>query len=51
MEHLAIDLGGRESHICVGGSDGQIVDERRCPTATLGEYIAARPKSRVVVET
>lgn len=51
MEHLAIDLGGRESQICVRGSDGQIVEERRCPTVTLGGYLAARPKSRVVVET
>ncbi len=33
MEHLAIDLGGKESQICVRGSDGQIVEERRCRTA------------------
>src|SRR5437016_5857657 len=51
MEHLAIDLGGRESQVCVRASDGQMVEERRCPTATLGRYLAARPKSRVVVET
>jgi transposase len=51
MEHLAIDLGGRESQICVRNSDGQIVDERRWPTAALGRYLATRPKSRVVVET
>jgi hypothetical protein len=25
MEHLAIDLGGKESQICVRSSDGQIV--------------------------
>ena len=51
MEHLAIDLGGKESQICVRGSDGHIVEERRCATATLGSYLASRPKSRVVVET
>ena len=51
MEHLAIDLGGRESQICVRNSEGQIIDERRWPTATLGRYFATRPKSRVVVET
>jgi transposase len=51
MEHLAIDLGGKESQICVRGSDGQIVEERRCSTAMLGGYLASRPKSRVVVET
>ena len=33
MEHLAIDLGGKESQICVRSSDGQIVEERRCRTA------------------
>lgn len=51
MEHLAIDLGGRESQICVRGSDGQVVEERRCSTAMLSGYLASRPKSRVVVET
>ena len=51
MEHLAIDLGGKESQICVRSSDGQIVEERRCRTATLPAYLATRPRSRVVVET
>ena len=51
MEHLAIDLGGKESQICVRRSDGQIVEERRCRTATLAAYLATRPRSRVVVET
>lgn len=51
MEHLAIDLGGRESQICVRGSDGEIVEERRCRTAALPGYLARRPRSRVVVET
>jgi transposase len=51
MEHLAIDLGGRESQICVRSSDGQIVEERRCRTAALPAYLATRPRSRVIVET
>jgi transposase len=51
MEHLAIDLGGKESQICVRGSDGHIVEERRYSTATVSRYLASRPKSRVVVET
>ena len=51
MEHLAIDLGGRESQICVRSSGGQIVEERRCRTAALAEYLARRPKCRVVMET
>jgi transposase len=51
MEHLAIDLGGRESQICVRASDGVILEERRCRTAALAAYLQTRPPSRVVVET
>ncbi len=51
MEHCAIDLGGKESQICVRGSDAQIVEERRCRTAELPGYLSSRPKSRVVSET
>ena len=51
MEHLAIDLGGRASQMCVRRSDGQMVEERRCRTAALLAYLASRPQSRVVVET
>lgn len=51
MEHIAIDLGGKESQICVRGADGTILDERRCPTPDLGSYLAQRPPSRVIVET
>jgi hypothetical protein len=51
MEHLAIDLGGGESQICVRNSDCQIVEERRCRTVALGAYLAGRPRSRVVMES
>src|SRR4051794_17023649 len=51
MEHVAIDLGGRESQICVRSSDGRIVDERRGRADALPAFLAARPQSRVVVET
>jgi transposase len=51
MEHVAIDLGSRKSQICVRSSDGTIVEERRHDTVQLKEYLARRPKSRVVVET
>jgi transposase len=51
VEHCAIDLGARESQVCVRSSDGQIVEERRCRTAALPAYLASRPRSRVVVET
>ena len=51
MEHVAIDLGSRKSQICVRSSDGTILEERRHETSELKEYLAKRPKSRVVVET
>ena len=51
MEHIAIDLGGQQSQICVRSSDGQIVEERGCATKSLKNYLRRRDKSRVVVET
>jgi hypothetical protein len=51
MEHVAIDLGGRQSQVCVRGEDGQILEERRVPTVALDRYLERRPKSRVIVET
>ena len=51
MEHLAIDLGGRESQICIRSSDGEILLERRIQTASLKRYLKGRPPSRVVLET
>lgn len=51
MEHLAIDLGGSQSQVCVRSSDGQVLIERRCRTSELGQYLAKRPPSRVVLET
>ena len=51
MEHIAIDLGGRESQICVRAVDGSILDERKWMTRELERYLARRPLSRVVLET
>jgi transposase len=52
MEHIAIDLGSKESQVCVRGGDGQILEERRIATrpATLRRYLEGRPVSRVIVE-
>jgi transposase len=50
MEHVAIDLGSRESQVCVRAADGEILEERRVGTRSLGKYLAKRPKSRVVLE-
>jgi transposase len=51
MDHVAIDLGAKKSQICVRGADGQILEEKRWPTKDLDTYLAARPTSRVIVET
>jgi transposase len=51
MDHIAIDLGSRESQVCVRTSDGRILEERRVGTRSLSKYLAGRPKSRVVLET
>ena len=51
MEHLAIDLGGRKSQICIRLEDGTIVQERSLPTEELGAFLKKRPKSRVIMET
>src|SRR5882757_1599214 len=50
MDHVAIDLGSRESQICVRSSDGQVLKEDRVPTRSLGKYLARRAPSRVVLE-
>jgi transposase len=51
MDHVAIDLGGRESQICVRSGDGKIVEELRLSTTSIGRYLGKRPRSRVIVET
>jgi len=51
MNHVAIDLGGRESQICMRGADGTIVEEKRHATRSLEALMKQWPPSRVIVET
>lgn len=51
MEHIAIDLGGRESQICVMSAEGEVLLEERRPTRGLGAFLAKRAAGRVVLET
>src|SRR5690348_7054492 len=51
VQHLAIDLGGKESQICVRDSSERILDEKRWPTRKLESYLATQPPSRVILET
>jgi len=51
MEHIAIDLGSRESQVCVRDAQGSILLERKVPTDGLPSYLSKRPHSRVILET
>ncbi|MHB1843497.1 MAG: IS110 family RNA-guided transposase [Deltaproteobacteria bacterium] len=52
MEHVAIDLGKKESQICLRDERGNILDERKVPTNAIGTYLEARPGAkRVILET
>jgi transposase len=50
VEHVAIDLGGRESQVCIRNGTGGIVLEERVSTAKLRRFLD-RPKARVILET
>jgi transposase len=51
VQHIAIDLGGRESQICVRSETGNIVEETRHSTRSLESFLKKQAPSRVVVET
>ena len=51
MQHIGIDLGGRQSQICVRSADGDILSELKIATVRLGRFFKTQPLSRVVVET
>jgi len=51
VKHVAIDLGGRESQICIRDANGTIVEERRYPTRSLERVMKQWEPSRVIVET
>ncbi len=51
MNHVAIDLGGRESQICIRAADGTILEEKRYATRLLGKPMRGWTTSRVIVET
>jgi transposase len=51
VNHIAIDLGSRESQICMRNSEGLILEEDRRATTGLGKYLAGKEKSVVVVES
>ena len=51
MHHIAIDIGGRESQICVLSSVGELKLEQRMATTKLKEFFSEIEPSRVILET
>lgn len=51
MNHVAIDLGSKESQVCVRSADGAVLYEKKHPTRSLEGLMKSWPKSRVVMET
>jgi transposase len=52
MDHIAIDLGGRESQVCIRKADGSITRETKVATKSLPRLFAAQTEAcRVIVET
>jgi len=51
VNHVAIDLGSKESQVCIRQADGTIVVEKKHPTRRLGEWLQQWPTSRVILET
>jgi transposase len=50
VEHLAIDLGSRESQVCIRNEKAEIVLETQIRTRVLPDWLKSRPPSRVVIE-
>jgi transposase len=51
VDHVAIDLGGRESQVCVRASDGTLLEETRMATRSITQWLKGRVTSRVIMET
>jgi transposase len=51
MDHIAIDLGGKESQLCIRDALGAVIEERKVATNALKKFLAKRSPSRVIVET
>ena len=51
MKHVAIDLGGKESQICIRSADGRIIEEQRAPTKRLPMLMTRWEACRVILET
>lgn len=50
MNHVAVDLGSKQSHVCVRNADGTVVKSVRIKNAVLPEFFEELETSRIVVE-
>lgn len=51
MEHLAIDLGGKKSQLCLRSSDGRILSEAKVANEEVRAWLESSQPRRVIVET
>jgi transposase len=51
MKHVAIDLGARESQVCIREAGGTIIEESKLPTKKLLTLMSTWEPSRVILET
>ncbi len=51
MQHIAVDLGKRESQVCVRSLEGEILHESKITTSSLSRFFKKQPHSRVIWET
>lgn len=51
MNHIAIDLGGVKSQVCIRDGAGAIVHEGQTRTAHLGAWLRTQSPGRVILET
>src|SRR5260370_25494208 len=51
MEHLAIDLGGRKSQVCLRSSEGQMLSEAKVLNEEIQNWLEGSEPRGVIVET
>jgi transposase len=51
VNHVAIDLGSKESQVCMRDKDGKILVEKKYPTRKLCTWMAEWSSCRVILET
>lgn len=49
--HIAIDLGGKKSQVCIRGNDGEILKESKVATRSVVDVLRGLEPSRVVMES